>query len=417
VGYPQVNHVLTSGENGIDDTSNKFAMSLYLETPYYDWDIGYHELGHCSIPSFYRGEGEALVNLPYAYINNAVAGMGFDKAFRKSFNSGARFTPDRTAVDWMIRENFRVGNEMSYSQNEDDEFRYQQKGYARYADIARLFGWDTIHDFWRQEHLDSVSDDASAGDELDIVDSRTLRLSIAAGVDLTPLIHFWGIHPVDGSALKNLVQDYNLEPSTKVHNLLKKYVTLIPEDRSGFDAHHEAVFPGRPPDCQSPKFGCGFYNKMKELWDVTYYDSTKSALLDIINLYYDDNVTTCSQDNDAEFLSTSRKVKTCDWLSKQSQNKQVEICKNKTRYSTTLEPAENVCKETCNSCDECYENPKSFFFLKFKKGKPKYKKCQWLLKKKNYAKKFCKKDDSNEGRGPPKEVCPETCSKETSCLR
>lgn len=88
----------------------------------------------------------------------------------------------------MIRENFRLGNEMSYSQNEDDEFRYQQKGYARYADIARLFGWDTIHDFWRQEHLDSVSDDASAGDELDIVDSRTLRLSIAAGVDLTPLI-------------------------------------------------------------------------------------------------------------------------------------------------------------------------------------------------------------------------------------
>jgi len=58
-------------------------------------DIGYHELGHCSIPSFYRGEGEALVNLPYAYINNAVAGMGFAKAFRKSFNSGARFTPDR----------------------------------------------------------------------------------------------------------------------------------------------------------------------------------------------------------------------------------------------------------------------------------------------------------------------------------
>jgi len=33
------------------------------------------------------------------------------------------------------------------------------------------------------------------------VDSRILQLSLAAGADLTPLIHFWGVHPVNPTAL------------------------------------------------------------------------------------------------------------------------------------------------------------------------------------------------------------------------
>ena len=59
------------------------------------WDVGYHELGHCSIPSYYRGEREALVNLIAVYVMNVVAGVDFDTSFMKSFNSQARFTPDR----------------------------------------------------------------------------------------------------------------------------------------------------------------------------------------------------------------------------------------------------------------------------------------------------------------------------------
>jgi len=188
VGYPQVNRNFRSGPDGIVDTHDPSGEKLYLEDPHYLWDVGYHELGHCTIPSFYRGEGEALVNLIYAYVSNVVAGVDFDTAFMKSFNSQARFTPDRTAVDWMIRANFREGNEMSYSNDENDEFRYQQKGYARYADIARLFGWEVLHNFWRQEHLDDAEGVESPGWELDKVDSRTLRLSIAAGFDLRPLI-------------------------------------------------------------------------------------------------------------------------------------------------------------------------------------------------------------------------------------
>jgi len=285
VGYPQVNRNFRSGPDGIVD--NPGNRKLYLEDPHYMWDVGYHELGHCTIPSFYRGEGEALVNLIYAYVSNVVAGVDFDTAFMKSFNSQARFTPDRTAVDWMIRANFREGNEMSYSNDENDEFRYQQKGYARYADIARLFGWEVLHNFWRQEHLDDAEGVESPGWELDKVDSRTLRLSIAAGVDLRPLIHFWGIHQVNEWKLNWQIRNQGLGPSSAVQELLEKYVSLIPNDRDGFDIHHEAVYPGRPAECQSPLYGCGYYNEVKKFWDESYAASTRAAGVAIIEKYFE----------------------------------------------------------------------------------------------------------------------------------
>ena len=79
------------------------------------------------------------------------------------------------------------GNPMDSSGSEHNEFRYQYMGYAKYADIARLFGWEVMQRFHYQENLD-----ANAGiiytTNREFTDSRTLRLSIAAGVDITPLI-------------------------------------------------------------------------------------------------------------------------------------------------------------------------------------------------------------------------------------
>ena len=95
----------------------------------------------------------------------------------------------------MITENFREGREMETSNSEYNEMRYQFRGYAKYPDIVRIFGgWQVLSDFFHQEHLD-YEDGISNGHSQ--TDDRTLYLSIAAGEDLTPLIHFWGIHPVD----------------------------------------------------------------------------------------------------------------------------------------------------------------------------------------------------------------------------
>ena len=136
------------------------------------------------------------------------------------------FTVDGAAVNWMTTLNFRNGVDMDRTGSEENEFRYQLRGYAKYADIARLFQWKAMIDFNHQENLDALNgctydsgmhpENCDAGTTpqgalLDRHDSRTLRLSIAAGTDLTPLIHFWGISPTDAVALKAAVDANTLE--------------------------------------------------------------------------------------------------------------------------------------------------------------------------------------------------------------
>jgi hypothetical protein len=64
-----------------------------------------------------------------------------------------------------------------------------------------------------------------------------------------------------------------------------------------------------------------------------------------------------------------------------------------------------------SSCGPCYEHHTSKFLHKFIKGKAKYKNCKWLSKKSDeQIKQICIKLLSYNGYGPPRDVCPKTCS-------
>ena len=65
-------------------------------------------------------------------------------------------------------------------------------GYAKYADIARLYGWDALTNFYHNQQLKCVENNECNAKINQGVDDRTLELSIAAGYDLTALIHLWG---------------------------------------------------------------------------------------------------------------------------------------------------------------------------------------------------------------------------------
>lgn len=66
-------------------------------------------------------------------------------------------------------------------------------------------------------------------------DRRTLNLSIAAGMDLTPLIEFWGIHPRDREALLTQITQYNLNCSQNIMDTIESYKNLVPNDRDAFE--------------------------------------------------------------------------------------------------------------------------------------------------------------------------------------
>merc|ERR1719460_2534696 len=86
-------------------------------------------------------------------------------------------------------------------------------------------------------------------------DIRTLRLSKKAGYDLTPLIHFWGIFPVNANDLRSKMAAQNLTASNQVRCLLVRYRGLIPTDNAAFNTFFEKTYPGRPTGGADPRYG------------------------------------------------------------------------------------------------------------------------------------------------------------------
>lgn len=289
-GYPQINFPYDLNEEWFGDRTNS-GLSFLTGTPD---DFELHELGHTHTPDqgperlMFRGELEAIVNFPYVYVENVKFGMDLDEAFLRSMGTkpdgDGGYTIDEAAIHWMITENFRNGNEMSYDYD-NHEFQYQHRGYAKYADIVRLWGWEPLRTFHRQINLDIEAGVDRNPLDLDPTDNRILRLSREIGADMTPLIHFWGIHPVDSVALKAAMDSESLTMPSEIETLLIGYRDLIPADNAAFRSHYLDIWPSQP-EGGDPIYGYGWYNVWKEIWDETYAAATRDALDDIIDLYY-----------------------------------------------------------------------------------------------------------------------------------
>ncbi len=280
IGYPQVNNTYDPTQI---ETGNKQYWMLTDPTSF---EIDFHELGHSQLMTKFRGEPEAIVNFPHSYVTNVKFGVDYDLAFQRSFGpsyGSLGFSPDDAAINWMVTDNFIAGKEMDYSNTTKDQFRYQQRGYAKYADMYRIFGWQPLRDFYHQEHVDYMNHTPSDG--LDPVDSRILRLSIAAGGDVTPLIHFWGIHPVNAAALKQQIAAHGLGVSQAVCSHIARYKTVAPKNNTDFKAHFARIYPKCPCTGGDPDYGPGWYNPWLDKFDATRGAQIQAAIQGLLDLY------------------------------------------------------------------------------------------------------------------------------------
>ncbi len=281
IGYPSVNNTYNPRQPG-----NGNADHWFLRDPT-AFEVDYHELGHAHLMPKFRGEQEAIVNFPHAYIRSVKFGVDFDTAFAGSFGPSygvMGLTPDEAAIDWMITPNFRNGSEMEQPGTTKDQFGYQQRGYAKYADVARTFGWPAVTGYFRQHHLDFMSNVGSEG--LSETDNLILRLSVAAGADLRPLIHFWGIHPVDASALSRALGARGLGASPKVRALLERYATIAPKNNAEFMAFYRKRYPNGCPAGAPPDYACGWFEAWKTRFGDAEAAQTQVALRNLIALYF-----------------------------------------------------------------------------------------------------------------------------------
>ncbi len=280
-GYPQSNFRYDpyKAEEG---NSNHWL----LKGPQSSGQTIFHELGHAHLFTKFRGETEAVVNLPFVAVLNRGFGIDLDTALGRS--RGTEYISlDQAAIMWMVTENFRKGKPMDISNSQANEVRYQHRGYAKYVEIAHLFGWKVLEEFWHSVNLDYLKGIEYRRNS-DPTDNRILRLSQKAGADLTPLIHFWGIQPEDRTALKKTMVKNGLKPSPLIYDQLVHYKTLIPMNNAAFTRHAKTVNPKGIGKGRSPLYGPGWYHAWLPKYNDAHGVAAQAALQKIIDTYFPD---------------------------------------------------------------------------------------------------------------------------------
>ncbi len=219
-GYPQVN---VGGVLPGDDRFNGLNMtSYYLRGPAHVPDWVFHEWGHALNLTNPAGEMESSNNFLHVVAQNLGLGIDLEQAFSNSRGGNNPFcTLDNTAIHWMTNKNF-TGGVMAVAQK-----AYQLQGHAKYVDIARLFGWETLARFYHMVQVERAEDLQSTGR----VDTRwpknvsadyfNLRLSESSGIDMRPLFAFWGTPPDSMVILDTTPADLQAKIAAAKANLAK----------------------------------------------------------------------------------------------------------------------------------------------------------------------------------------------------
>ena len=288
--YPQVDIILRTGVyapgypsvNAIYNPSTAYGgYHTYhlVRGPQYAIYYEFHEQGHAYLFPKFPDETESNVNLLHVAVWHRKFGYSLDEAFRRSLDQDIPFqTLDNTAVCWMMCLNFKEKKPMVRL-----EKQYQMKGHAKFVEIARLYGWEVLGKYWKSFNDDYERGVSSATD----IDNLLLRLSKSTGYDITPLFHFWGVHPVNAYALKNAIASEKIPESPEIYNTLVKYKSLVPANKKAFQDFAFSYW-GKKPSTTDPDnyLTLRDHEKLWDTYDETYADLIKRNVQEVIDRYF-----------------------------------------------------------------------------------------------------------------------------------
>ena len=106
-----------------------------------------------------------------------------------------------------------------------------------------------------------------------------------AGTDLSPLIHFWGVHPDNSTALGQAITAAGLSSSTIIRDKLIYYAGIAPKNNAEFNTHFETVFPGRP-EGGHPDYGVGWYNVWRDSFNESHGAQITTTIQSLLTKYF-----------------------------------------------------------------------------------------------------------------------------------
>ncbi len=276
IGYPMSNSPL--------NFNNVPGPTYFIDGPGPNDEVNFHESGHALAMSKFPGEVEALVNVPYIMAMHHGLGVELNEAVNYSFVPNT-FDIDKTATHRMVSNTF--GGERIIINSTTNEVRYQHRGYGHYFEIVHMFDWCPLRNFWRQEYID-FQNGIDHGINNQDIDSRILRMSVAAQADLRPLFHVFGILPQDTETLQNNLNQAGIEPSPAIYNRLQEYFELIPADNEAFVEYALFVYPNLYANGPSanPDYGVGWHYQKSLTYDAAEAQERTAILQSIIELYF-----------------------------------------------------------------------------------------------------------------------------------
>ena len=187
-----------------------------------------HELGHSERNHLFRNELEASVMVPWIAIQNRKFGLNLDDAMVWSFHT-QHLDIDQSAILWAMTEQFR--------NNENMPSTSHFYNWGKWPEIARLHGWDAIEGFYQL-----LSDEADKGNNFwfhannrEDQDRMIMQMVKGSGIDLTPLLHFWGIVPHDLESVKaQIAAESGIDKSRPIYDQLLRYRSMIPVNNAQF---------------------------------------------------------------------------------------------------------------------------------------------------------------------------------------
>lgn len=277
-GYPEINVTY----DPTAETNGK-GTQVMLQSPVKQPWVIFHEMGHSHVPSFFENETESIVNLLHVAVANHGFGLELDSAFGWSISNRLDVDLDMAAINLMVTEPFRNNQPLNR-----DRMSYQHRGHGKYVQVVRLFGWDALGDMFKK-----VNEDYNRGIVIKKThhptDDRILRMSVSAGADLRPLLHFWGRPPENNNTLADSLEAAGLKPSREIFETLEHYKSILPKTLAQAQAHAKLMFPkeGHPSaDGHDLERDMAF---IYADWNEAYAEQSIAQIKRIQTLYFPEN--------------------------------------------------------------------------------------------------------------------------------